>query len=93
MIVDHRQDLKKEMIVEVHSVKKEMIKEVLLETEEMIVDHRQDLKKEMIVEALTVRRAVNRLGSKRNLQVLRKNLIRNLLSNPQFNLNNYFSKI
>jgi hypothetical protein len=63
---------------------------------EMIVDQPQDLKKETTVEALMVKKVVNPLSSKRNLEVSKRNLevskrnlSKNLQRNLLFNLNNF----
>ena len=97
------QDLN-EMIAEAHMVKKETIEEDLLATEEVIVDQPQDLnemiaevivdqpqdlKKETTVEALMVKKVVNPLSSKKNLEVSKRNLSKNLQRNLLFNLNNF----
>jgi len=79
MTEDLHQDLKKEMIVGVHLVKKEMTE-----------DLHQDLKKEMIVGVHTVKKMVNFLSSKKSLGVLKKNLLKNLPRNLHFNLNNFY---
>ena len=78
------------MIVEVHTVKKEM-KEDLLATGEMIENLHQDLKKEMIVEVHTVKKVANLLSLKKILRVLKKKLLKNLLRNLDFNSNNLSS--
>jgi hypothetical protein len=56
---------------------------------EMIVDQPQDLKKETTVEALMVKKVVNPLSSKRNLEVSKRNYSKNLQRNLLFNLNNF----
>jgi hypothetical protein len=55
---------------------------------EVIVDQPQDLN-EMIVEAHMVQKVVNPLSSKRNLEVSKRNLSKNLQRNLLFNLNNF----
>jgi hypothetical protein len=87
VIVDQPQDLN-EMIVEAHTVKKEMIEKDLLATEEVIVDQPQDLN-EMIVEAHTVKKVGNLLSSKRSLEVSKRNLSKSLQGNLLFNSNNF----
>ena len=87
VIVDQPQDLN-EMIAEAHMVKKEMIEKDLLATEEVIVDQPQDLN-ETIVEVHMVQKVVNPLSSKRNLEVSKRNLSKNLQRNLLFNLNNF----
>ncbi len=86
--VDHHKDLKNEMTVEAHLVKKEMIEKDLLATEEAIVEQPQDLK-EMRTEAHTVKKVVNPLSSRRNLEVSKRNLSKNQPRNPLINLNNF----
>jgi hypothetical protein len=76
------------MIVEAHMVRKETIEKDLLATEEVIVDQPQDLN-EMIAKAHMVQKAVNPLSSKRNLEVSKRNLSKNLQRNLLFNLNNF----
>ena len=96
------QDLN-EMIVEAHTVKKEMIEKDLLATEEVIVDQPQDLNEmtvevivdqpqdlnEMVAKAHMVQKAVNLLSLKKNLEVSKRNLSKNLQRNLLFNLNNF----
>ena len=103
MIEDLHQDLKKETIVEVRTVKNEMIAdlhqdlkketivEVLSATKEVIADLHQDLKKETIVKVRTEKKVVNLLSLKRNLEVLKKDPLKNFLRNLQFNSNNFSS--
>jgi hypothetical protein len=86
-IVDQLQGLN-EMIVEAHMVKKETIEKDLLATEEVIVDQLQDLN-EMIAEAHMVKKVVKPLNSKKNLEVLKGNLSKNLQRNQLFNLSNF----
>ena len=75
-IVDQPQDLK------------EMIEKDLLATEEAIVDQPQDLK-EMIAEVHMVKKGVNLLNLKRDLEALKRNLSKNLQRNLPFNSNNF----
>ena len=85
VIVDQPQDLNEkieEVIVDQPQDLNEKIAEV-------IVDQPQDLKKETTAEAHTVKKVVNPLSSKRNLQVSKGNLSKNLQRNLLFNLNNY----
>jgi hypothetical protein len=65
-----------------------MIEKDLLATEEVIVDQPQDLN-ETIVEAHMVKKVVNPLSSKRNLEVSKRNYSKNLQRNLLFNLNNF----
>ena len=91
VIVDQPQDLNEmiaEVIVDQPQDSKEMIEKNLLATEEVIVDQPQD-SKEMITEAHTVKKVVNPLSSKRNLEVSKRNLSKNLQRNLLFNLNNF----
>jgi HPt (histidine-containing phosphotransfer) domain-containing protein len=83
-IVDQPQDLK-EMITEATVDQPQDLKEMITEA---TVDQPQDLK-EMITEAHTVKKVVNPLSSKRNLEVSKRNLSKNQQRNPLFNLNNF----
>ena len=56
---------------------------------EVIVDQLQDLKKETTVEAHMVKKVVNPLNSKKNLEVSKGNLSKNLQRNQLFNLSNF----
>ena len=80
MIEGLHRDLKKETTVKIHLV-----------TEEVIADLHQDLRKETIVEVHMVKKAANLLSLKKSLVVLKKNLLKNLLGNLQFNSNNFSS--
>jgi hypothetical protein len=84
VIVDQPQDLN-ETIVEVIVDQPQDLNETIVE---VIVDQPQDLN-ETIVEAHTVKKVVNPLSSKRNLEVLKRNLSENLQKNLLFNLNNF----
>jgi hypothetical protein len=99
VIVDQPQDSKEmtaEVIVDQPQDSKEMTAEVIVDqpqdskemTAEVIVDQPQD-SKEMITEAHTVKKVVNPLSSKRNLEVSKRNLSKNQQRNPLFNLNNF----
>ena len=94
-IEDHHQDLKEEMIAEVHLVKKEMIKEDLSAIEEVTVDHHQNLKEEMIAEVHLVKKMEfqkNHLALKKNLVEIKKILLENLQKNFK-NLNLRFDQL
>jgi hypothetical protein len=56
---------------------------------EVIVDQPQDLN-EMIVEAHMVKKVVNPLSSRKNQEVSKRNLSKNLQRNLFFNLNNFY---
>ena len=64
-----------------------MIEKAHLVIEEATVDLHLDLK-EMIEKAHLVKKAANPLSSKRNLEVSKKNPLKNSLRNLNFNLNN-----
>ena len=85
MIVGQPQDLN-EMTAEVIVGQPQDLNEM---TAEVIVDQPQDLKKEMTAEAHMVKKAVNPLISKKNLEVSKRNLLKNLQRNLLFNLNNF----
>jgi HPt (histidine-containing phosphotransfer) domain-containing protein len=84
VIVDQPQDLN-EMITEVIVDQPQDLNEMITE---VIVDQLQDLN-EMITEAHTVKKVVNPLSSKRNLEVSKRNLSKNQQKNLLFNLNNF----
>jgi hypothetical protein len=85
VIVDQPQDLN-EMIAEVIVDQPQDLNEMIAE---VIVDQPQDLKKETTVEVHTVKKVVNPLNSKRNLEISKRNLSKNLQRNLLFNLNNF----
>ena len=72
------------MIVDQPQDLKEMIAEV-------IVDQPQDLK-EMIAEVHMVKKVVKPLSLKRSLEVLKRNLSKNLQRNLLFNSNNFVNE-
>ena len=73
------------MIAEVIADQPQDLNEMIAE---VIADQPQDLK-EMTVEAHMVKKVVNPLSSKRNLEVSKRNLSKNLQRNLLFNLNNF----
>ena len=74
------------MIAEVTADQPQDLNEMIAE---VTADQPQDLKKEMTVEAHMVKKVVNPLSSKRNLEVSKRNLSKNLQRNLLFNLNNF----